>query len=127
MPLPPPGNSISISQIRAELGTSSGSLRTLSSLAGFSTPDAMSEFYSYSSESMNGLTDAAMDAYQSFGDWYCGCNENFTVWQTTAGRWLRGNSIGSTPLNGNFSLSGQIYSFSNGYAGTYYGTCAYIC
>lgn len=126
MPLQSSG-AISISQIKSELGSSSNSLRTLSSIAGFSTPDAMSEFYGYSSESMNGLTDAAMDAYQSYGDWYCGCSENFTVWQTTAGRWLRGNSIGSTPLNGNFSLSGQIYSFSNGYAGTYYGTCAYIC
>ena len=48
MALPPPGNSISISQIRTELGTSDGSLRNLSSLAGKSTPDAMSEFYSYS-------------------------------------------------------------------------------
>jgi len=126
MPLPSSG-AISISQIRAELGTSSGSLRTLSSLAGFSTPDAMSEFYSYSSESMNGVTGGVMDAYQSYGDWYCGCGENFTGYQTTAGRWLRGNSIGSTPLDGTFSLNGQIYSFSNGYAGTYYGTCAYIC
>jgi hypothetical protein len=50
MPLPPSGQ-ISINQIRTELGTSSGSLRTLSSLAGFSTPDAMSEFYGYSAGS----------------------------------------------------------------------------
>ena len=125
MPLPSSG-AISISQIRSELGTSNGSLRALSSLAGKSTPDAMSEFYGYASESMNGYAAGAMDA-QSFGDWYCGCGENFTAYQTTAGRWLRGNSIGSTPLNGTFSLDGQIYSFSNGYAGTYYGTCAYIC
>lgn len=39
---------ISISQIKAELGSSSNSLRTLSSEAGFGTPDAMSEFYGYS-------------------------------------------------------------------------------
>lgn len=39
---------ISISQIKAELGSSSYSLRTLSSEAGKSTPDAMSEFYGYS-------------------------------------------------------------------------------
>ena len=44
----PSSGAISISQIRTELGTSSGSLRTLSSLAGKSTPDAMSEFYGYS-------------------------------------------------------------------------------
>ena len=39
---------ISISQINEELGGASWSLRTLSSLAGKSTPDAMSEFYGYS-------------------------------------------------------------------------------
>ena len=126
MPLPSSGQ-ISISQIRTELGTSNGSLRALSNLAGFSTPDAMSEFYSYASESMNSVTGFAMDAYYFSLDWYCGCNEGLTVYQTTAGRWLRGNSIGSTPLNGTFSLDGQIYSFSNGYTGTYFGTCSIIC
>ena len=39
---------ISISQIKTELGSASNSLRTLSSLAGKSTPDAMSEFYGFS-------------------------------------------------------------------------------
>lgn len=39
---------IKISEIKAELGSSSNSLRTLSAAAGFSTPDAMSEFYGYS-------------------------------------------------------------------------------
>lgn len=50
MALPSSGQ-ISISQIRTELGTSSGSLRTLSSLAGFSTPDRMSDFWGYSAGS----------------------------------------------------------------------------
>ena len=39
---------ISISQIKTELGSGSNSLRTLSSLAGKSAPDAMSEFYGFS-------------------------------------------------------------------------------
>jgi hypothetical protein len=39
---------ISINDIRTELSSSSGSLRTLSAAAGKSTPDAMSEFYGYS-------------------------------------------------------------------------------
>jgi hypothetical protein len=39
---------ISISNIKTELGSSSNSLRDLSSAAGKSTPDAMSEFYGYS-------------------------------------------------------------------------------
>ena len=43
----PCGGQISISQIRSELGTGSGSLRYLSSLVGFGTPDAMSEFWCY--------------------------------------------------------------------------------
>jgi hypothetical protein len=40
--------SISINQIRTELGSGSYSLRTLSAAAGKSTPDSMSEFYGYS-------------------------------------------------------------------------------
>ena len=44
----PTSGALSISQIGTELSSSSGSLRTLSSLAGFSTPDAISEFYGYS-------------------------------------------------------------------------------
>lgn len=39
---------ISISQISAEIGNASTSLRALSAEAGFSTPDAMGEFYGYS-------------------------------------------------------------------------------
>jgi len=34
---------ISVGQIRTELGSASGSIRTLSAAAGKSTPDAMSE------------------------------------------------------------------------------------
>ncbi len=47
MALPGPGNPLSINQIRTELGSSSGSLRALSALAGFSTPDRISDFYGY--------------------------------------------------------------------------------
>ena len=39
---------ISINDIRNEIGTTSGNLRTLSSTAGFSTPDGINEFYGYS-------------------------------------------------------------------------------
>jgi hypothetical protein len=68
MPLPSSG-AISISQIRTELGTSSGSLRTLSSLAGFSTPDAMSEFYGYSAAvtvNVNVYVPSTMNCYNYF-------------------------------------------------------------
>jgi hypothetical protein len=47
MALPSSGQ-LSINDIRTELGTSEGSLRNLSSTAGFSTPDTISDFYGYS-------------------------------------------------------------------------------
>lgn len=43
----PVSGPLSIDMIRNELGTSNGSLRALSAQAGFSTPDAISEFYGY--------------------------------------------------------------------------------
>lgn len=46
---------ISISQIKTELGSSSNSLRTLSAAAGKSAPDAMSEFYGFSSYTVPSL------------------------------------------------------------------------
>ena len=48
MTLPSSGQ-LGINAIRNELGTSNGSLRGLSAQAGKSTPDAISEFYGYSS------------------------------------------------------------------------------
>ena len=47
---------ISITDIRTELGSSSYSLRTLSAAAGFSAPDAMSEFYGYTSQTTPSVT-----------------------------------------------------------------------
>lgn len=55
MALPGPGVPLSINMIRNELGSSSGSLRALSALAGFSTPDSISEFYGYSPPATCGL------------------------------------------------------------------------
>ena len=55
MALPASGNPISISQIRVEMCSGSGSLRALSALAGKSTADAMSEFHGYTS-SISGYT-----------------------------------------------------------------------
>jgi hypothetical protein len=119
---------ISISQIRTELGSSSYSLRTLSAAAGKSTPDAMSEFYGYTSEYMTGVTGNALDAYESGFDWFCGCSENLTVYQTSTGRWLKGYSTSSIPLDGIYSLDGTIYSFINGIAqGGAVGYCSAFC
>jgi hypothetical protein len=79
MPLPCSGE-IKISQIRSELGSASGSLRTLSSLAGKSTPDAMSEFYCYSN-----LT------YTFYGNYYYldPCSGLIDIYYGSNGRWYR--------------------------------------
>ncbi len=126
MALPSSGQ-ISISQIRSELGTSNGSLRALSSLAGKSTPDAMSEFYGYASEYMTGVSGTALDAEQWGYDWVCGCNEYWYVYQTSTGRWLKGNSTSSASLEGIYSLDGTIYSFIGGNIAGTVGYCSVFC
>lgn len=63
----PSSGALSISAIKTELGSASNSLRTLSGLAGFSTPDSISEFYGYSA-----LTAFTM-ANQGAGDGEGGC------------------------------------------------------
>ena len=55
MPLQSSGE-ISIDDIRTEIGTTDGSLRSLSNTAGKTTPDAMSEFYGYSHSSVSSGT-----------------------------------------------------------------------
>lgn len=94
MPLPSSG-AISISQIRTELSSSSGSLRTLSAAAGKSAPDSMSEFYGYSPIVTSGLI-LHMDAAISSS--YPGSG---TTWNDISGNGrvatLAGYGGGSTP------------------------------
>jgi len=118
---------ISISQIKTELGSASNSLRTLSSQAGKSTPDAMSEFYGYASESMTAEQATVYDAYISGFEYACGCTEIITVYQTSAGRWLRGPNINDTPLSGLYNYDGGINSFSNGVPGGVIAYCGVFC
>jgi hypothetical protein len=68
----PSSGALSISQIKTELGSASNSLRTLSGLAGFSTPDAISEFYGYSSLTAITLSEIG------FNDTEQGCSEGST-------------------------------------------------
>ena len=53
---------IKMSQIKAELGSTSNSLRAYSAAAGKSTPDVMSEFFGYSSATTSAPTTAATTA-----------------------------------------------------------------
>ena len=65
---------ISIDNIRNEIGTSDGSLRALSSLAGFSTPDSMSEFYSYNAYNFIGNYGAYSPCSYDYWDIYLRAN-----------------------------------------------------
>lgn len=86
MPLPPSGP-LSINDIRLELGQAqaNSSLRALSNLAGFSTPDAISEFYGYP-PTPNYRTFSIYDQGTTFGEV---CNildsDNLTLYFYEAG------------------------------------------
>lgn len=106
----PSSGAISISQIRTELGTSDGSLRNLSSLAGKSTPDAMSEFYGYS----NAVT-VNISAYVPN---IMGCYNNYTFAASTS----------SVAVNANLSVSIYWYGDLGGYIAGYVTIAAgYYC
>ena len=80
MALPCPPSSISINQIRAQFGTSSGSLRYLSSLAGFSTSDAMSEFRCYNPVTYNYYGTYFTDPCGPQRDIYRRSSDNYFFW-----------------------------------------------
>ena len=68
---------ISINDIRVELGQAqaNSSLRSLSALANFSSPDAMSEFYGFSAATA--YTFLMGDGQQGYGDWSSACAEAY--------------------------------------------------
>ena len=68
---------ISIDDIRKELGQAqaNSSLRSLSSLANKSTPDAMSEFYGFSAATA--FTFLMGDGQQGYADWSQACAEAY--------------------------------------------------
>jgi hypothetical protein len=102
MALPPIGNPLSIDQIRTELGSASGSLRTLSSLAGFSSPDAISEFYSYaycSPITLNSVTYLSGNTFQL--SWTSGANCSLITmqWSRDQSTWVNSTTGCSSPQN----------------------------
>lgn len=114
--------SISINQIRTELGSSSYSLRTLSAAAGKSTPDAMSEFYGYSASTVfqHGspffLFDfASTSNYSNSGSQVTDLsgNNNHGVFVTGTGKGT------ATTINGYSSASPGTLQLANGSGGQY--------
>ncbi len=69
---------ISINDIRVELGQAqaNSSLRTLSSLAGKSTPDAISEFYGFSASTAFSFLSGDGDP-GGYNDWSTACAEAY--------------------------------------------------
>lgn len=92
---------LSISQIHTAVGSSSYSLRTLSAAAGFSTPDAISEFYCYGPATPHTI--------------YWSNSSNNTGVFADLEIWVNGNpmvsdiAIENTTHNGSFSLSVEDY------------------
>lgn len=129
---------ISISQIQAEVG-GSYSLRALSAAAGFSTPDAMSEFYGYSGSItvyINAYVPNFVGCYQYYtfaatatnasgGNNYIPVNSSLTVsigWNGDLGGYFSanvtitaGNSCGSNPnaYTGATHCAGEYVSIVN--------------
>jgi hypothetical protein len=97
---------ISISQIQAELG-GSYSLRALSAAAGFSTPDAMSEFYGYSAS-----TTVYINAYVPN---FVGCYQYYTFAATAT----NASATSSIPVNTTLTVSigwnGDLGGYFSGY------------
>ena len=106
MPLQASG-AISINQIRTELGSGSYSLRTLSAVAGKSTPDAMSEFYGYSAS-----TTVYINAYIPS---YVGCYQYYTFAATAT----NASATSSIPVNTTLTVSigwnGDLGGYFSGY------------
>lgn len=123
---------ISISQIKSELSTGENSLRNLSSIAGKSTPDSMSEFYGYShapayvtmSMPYGGQTYdgcyMSMDSYGQFegtgryGE-YVGPWGNYREYNTEGHGGTFLTYGGSTAAYMRAGSTVTVYSYSNGY------------
>jgi hypothetical protein len=134
----PGSGAISISQIRANLNTSNGSLRFLSARAGKTTPDSMSEFRGYQyppayitySQNVGSLYDGCCMVMDSYGQWegtdvggyYIGPfggggNEGYNVYNsergTNIGTFLTDGGNGWGYVIGDSTVT--VTAFSNGY------------
>ena len=107
----PNGGELSINAIRNELNVSTGSLRDLSALAGKSTPDSISEFYSYA------MPPATINYSENTGQLYDGCSMSMDSYGQWEGYNVNGDYIG--PYGGG---GGGGYNLTNSERGTNAGT-----
>jgi hypothetical protein len=80
---------IKISEIKTELGSASNSLRTLSGAAGFSVPDAMSEFYGYSA----GTPNLYYIDYDGVNDYVRGTASGISPYLFSISQWVRVDAV----------------------------------
>jgi len=109
---------ISIDDIRTELSSSSGSLRTLSAAAGKSTPDAMSEFYGYSNlKSFSSSTVTTFNGACPFNGSIASLTQTYyhngTGSQPATGDTCYSDSSGTTPLSAGYYVIGGSSGLGN--------------
>jgi hypothetical protein len=108
---------ISIGDIRTEIGSSSGSLRTLSAAAGKSTPDAMSEFYSYSHVTLTSYTSSIPSNATLFN--VCSESPTATYYHDGSTTYpVTGDTV-YTNSNGSTYVSAGYYKIDDGSNGLY--------
>lgn len=110
----PSSGPLGIGAIRTELSSGSGSLRTLSSLAGFSTPDAISEFYGYSASD----PDFLLHLRSSNPSSYPGSG---STWYDISGKGNNGTLTNKYASNPSWTGSGFYFQGSNAYSSYQYG------
>jgi len=107
----PGSGAISISQIKTELNVGTNNLRGLSSTAGKSTPDSMSEFRGYT------LPPATINYSQNTGQLYDGCSMSMDTYGQLEGEDVGGYYYGPWGGGGNAG-----YNITNSERGTNAGT-----
>jgi hypothetical protein len=108
----PSSGPLGIGAIRTELSSGSGSLRTLSSLAGKSTPDAISEFYGYGAGDADFLLNLDAANSSSYGG-------SGTTWADISGKGNNATLTNRSAINPVWNSGGWFeFSGSNPY-GTY--------
>lgn len=117
---------ISIGDIRTELGSSSGSLRTLSAAAGKSTPDAMSEFYGYSNAVAPSVTTNAISSITSSSMTLNGNVTSDGGGTITERGFYFGTNSSSPTNNAKYTVSGTTGTYSFNKTGLS-GSTTYYC
>lgn len=109
----PSSGPISGSQIGAEVGASAPySLRSMSSTAGFSSPDAMSEFYGYSGSDVDFLLDLDAANASSYGG-------SGTTWTDLSGKGNNATLTNRSATNPVWNSSGWFEFVGSNAYGTY--------